>query len=1298
MEERARSCLLRSRTVLEQDIKSSYLMDHMVSDKVLTTDEENSVSSRLTRREQAAALVDLVLQKDNRAYVSLYNALIREGYGDLACLLQQDLPLISPEVQKSYSDGGTPYVKMVLIEGGVPQRPVVFVSRTVLVNTIRQKLYKLKDNPGWVTVFGMAGSGKSVLAAEAVRDEALIQECFPGGVHWLSIGQVDPPGLLGKMQSLCFRLEQKSNSSARRPRSVEEAKEQLRFLMLNKYPRTLLILDDIWDGAALKMFDVQCRVLLTTRNRSLVDSVSGQREEVEVESSLDQNKALEVLALYVNRTVRELPEQAGSIVKECKCSPLVVSLIGALLRDFPDRWDYYLRQLRQKQFRRIRKSTSYDYDALDEAMDASITVLQNDSQTLYKDLTVLKKDVKVPAKVLSVLWDLESEEVEDVLQEFVNKSLLFRDCSQKPYLYYLHDLQLDFLAEQNRDRFRELHSKVVRQYNQFYKRGPQLSGNEESLYWFRYLTYHMAQAELSKELCELMFSLNWVSTKAQIMGPAPLINDYLEYSTILDKENSTVREQFQEFLSVNGYHLEQKPFPDVVQLGLAQPNSSEVYRQAHLRAQERASGGGEFYLDWVNKSSLENLSHLVVKPLQGSILYACFSRNGQKIASCGSGSILNVFKTTTGEKLLDIQAHEDEVLCCAFSPDDRLIATCSSDKKIRLWNAESGMLNRTFDEEHEEQVNHCQFTNARRRILLATCSNDSMMNTKLWNPNRQSSQNTMFGHMGPVNHCCFSPDDKFLASSSNDGTLKLWDVSSANEWKSIDIKEFLGDQDEELETIVKCSSWSADSKHLFCAAKNAVFMFSVETGELLSEIRTSRLSTVQFCDYCPSSKLVAVALSHYAVELWDMETKKKITDFRGHLSWVHCVRFSPDGSLLLSCSSDETVRLWKTCQIHTSSAVSLKRDSDVLFDGATVTILAADNMNRLQVRDGTTGEVVLQAEAQESRIHCVALCRAPLAVALGREDGVVQAGRIPTARQVLRSFSFWTLQLLALGVRSRLVALGLDTGSVKMLALPSGDVLCTLTGHSRMVLHCQFNADGQLLVSSSEDASIRVWKWKTGECRVLQGHTEQVRRFLFLASSPSSSGLLSWSYDGTVKVWDMATGDRVQDISCHQASILSCDASPNGRVFATVSTDKTAKVWSLHSWSCLHRLTGHQGCIRSCCFSWDSAVLATGDDNGEIRLWCVPDGSLLRICSSGSKDSMDSLHGGWVTDLHFSPDDRVLVSTGGYVKWWDVEKGETLQTFYTKGANLKRIHVSPDFRTFITIDNLGILYILRRVE
>ncbi|XP_041717239.1 apoptotic protease-activating factor 1-like isoform X3 [Coregonus clupeaformis] len=324
MEEGARSCLLQSRSNLEQDIRASYLMDHMISDGVLTGDEEERIRSKPTRREQAAALLELLLRKDNQAYISFYNALVRESYGDLASLLHNSLPLVSPEAEKSFSDAGTHYVQTVLSEGGVPQRPVVFVSRPALVNRVREKLYRLQKEPGWVTVFGMAGSGKSVLAAEAVRDHALITECFPGGVHWLSIGQLDRADLLVRIQSLCFRLEQQcqeqdpSSSLHRPPGSLEEAKERLRFLMLRRYPRSLLILDDIWDSSVLKAFDIQCRVLLTTRDRSLADCVSGSKSEVAVESGLEEDQALEILALYVNGKPQRLPEQARSIVRECK--------------------------------------------------------------------------------------------------------------------------------------------------------------------------------------------------------------------------------------------------------------------------------------------------------------------------------------------------------------------------------------------------------------------------------------------------------------------------------------------------------------------------------------------------------------------------------------------------------------------------------------------------------------------------------------------------------------------------------------------------------------------------------------------------------------------------------------------------------------------------------------------------------------------------------------------------------------------------------------------------------------------
>ncbi|XP_056878043.1 apoptotic protease-activating factor 1 [Takifugu flavidus] len=1255
LEEGARSSLLRFRHQLEQDIKPSYLMDHMISDGVLSVDEEEKIRTLATRKDQAVALLDLLLRKDNRTYISFYNSLVKETYDDLATLLHEYLPRLSPGATKNASDGCTPYVQTVLSEGGVPQRPVVFVSRPELVNQIREKLYRLQKEPGWVTVFGMAGSGKSVLAAEAVRDHSLIEECFPGGIHWLSIGQLDKPDLLVKIQALCFRLEQglDSQSLHRPPNSLDEAKERLRYLMLRRHPRSLLILDDIWDSMVLKTFDIHARILLTTRNRSLTDSVGGAKYEVEVESGLDEKKGLEILALYTDNKPHGLPEEARSIVRECKGSPLVMSLIGALLKEKPNRWSYYLRQLQQKQFKRIRKSSSYDYDALDQAMAASIEVLPPEHQELYKDLTVLEKDIKIPAKVLSVLWDLEPEEVEDILEEFVNKSLLYVDINHKRYLYYLHDLQLDFLVEQNQAQLERLHTKVVQQYQLHYKGDPPLSGDEECLYWIRFLTLHMAKAGLAQELYSLMFSLDWVSIKARIMGPAHLISDYVEYGHILDKENSDVRSQFQEFLSLNGHHLEQRPFPDVVQLALSQPHASDVYRQALQQAQEQASAG-KLYFDWLNKNSMESLSLLVIHPHQGSVYSACFSHDGTKIASSGACKTLKVFKSTTGEKLTEIMAHDDEVLCCTFSPDDRLLATCSSDRKVKVWNVEQARLLRVFAEEHEEQVNHCQFTNTMRRLLLVTCSNDACMNVKLWNLNKPSSQNTMFGHFEPVNHCCFSPDDAIVSTSSNDGTVKLFRASSANEWKTISVRDRLAENDEEV--LVKCSTWTADGKRIICAARNAVLVFDVETSDMLLEIKTSRLSMVQYCHACPTSNLLAIAFSNYAVELWDLEANKKMADCSGHLSWVQRVQFSPDGSQLLSCSDDHTVRLWETTKVHTSSAVCLKRDSDVLFDQEEIIISAADNCNRLQVRNGRTGSVLFQSEEKSSRIRCTCLCRQPPAVVIGQEDGTVQ-----------------------------------------VLELPTGKVLATLLGHTKTVFCCQFSQDGQTLITSSEDTTIRVWRWLSGECKVLQGHREQVRCFTLLSSSPSKMRLLSWSFDGTVKMWDTESGEKLQDVEAHQGAILSCHVSPDGCLFATTSADRTAKLWHCESWQCVHTLKGHQECVRSCRFSWDSRRVATGDDNGEIRLWSVSDGSLLKICSRDGKDGMDSLHGGWVTDLHFSRDDSLLVSTGGYIKWWDVAQGEALQTFHPTGSALKRIHVSADFSTFVTIDNIGILYVLQRV-
>ncbi|XP_045443585.1 apoptotic protease-activating factor 1 isoform X4 [Pipistrellus kuhlii] len=1195
MDAKARNCLLQHREALEKDIKTSYIMDHMISDGVLTLSEEEKVKNEPTQQHRAAMLIKMILTKDNYSYISFYNALLHEGYKDLAVLLHGGLPVISSSNGKDSVGGITSYVRTVLCEGGVPQRPVVFVTRKKLVNAIQQKLFNLNGEPGWVSVYGMAGCGKTVLAAEAVRDHVLLESCFPGGVHWVSVGKQDKSGLLMKLQNLCTRLDQDESFSRRLPLNIEEAKDRLRILMLRKHPRSLMILDDVWDPWVLKAFDNQCQILLTTRDKSVTDSVMGPKYVVSVESGLGKEKGLEILSLFVNMKKADLPEEAHSIIKECKGSPLVVSLIGALLRDFPKRWEYYLRQLQNKQFKRIRKSSSYDYEALDEAMSISVDMLREDIKSYYTDLSIFQKDVKVPTKVLCVLWDMETEEVEDILQEFVNKSLLFCDRNGKSFCYYLHDLQVDFLTEQNRSQLQDLHKKIITQFQRHHQLHTLSPDQEDCMYWYNFLAYHMANANMHKELCALMFSLDWIKAKTELVGPAHLIHEFVEYRDILDEKDYAVCENFQEFLSLNGHLLGRQPFPSIVQLGLCEPETSEVYQQAKLQAKQEVDNG-VLYLEWINKKNIKNLSRLVVRPHTDAVYHACFSEDGHRIASCGPDKTLQVFKAETGEKLLEIKAHEDEVLCCAFSTDDKFIATCSADKKVKIWNSVTGQLVQSYDE-HSEQVNCCHFTHSRHHLLLATGSSDCFL--KLWELDQKQCRNTMFGHTNSVNHCRFSPDDKFLASCSDDGTLKLFDIN---------------------------------------------------TSGLLAEIQIGLNSTIRYCDFSPHNHLAVVALSQYCVELWNVDSGLKVADCRGHLSWVHCVMFSPDGSSFLTSSDDQTIRLWETEKVCENSAIMLKQEIDVVFQENEVMVLAVDNIRRLQLINGKTGQIDYLTEAQ---VSCC--CLSP------------------------------NLQYVAFG--------GHD-GAIKILELLNNRIFQSRNGHKNTVRHIQFTADGKTLISSSDDSTIQVWNWQSEEYFFLQAHQETVKDFRLLKNSK----LLSWSFDGTVKVWNVTTGRVEKDFVCHQDAVLSCDVSPDATKFSSTSADNTAKIWSFELLSPLHELKGHKGCVRCSAFSVDSTLLATGDDNREIRIWDVSSGALLHLCAPISVEEGPATHGGWVTDLCFSPDSKMLVSAEGYLKWWNVITGESSQTFYTNGTNLMKIHVSPDFKTFVTVDNLGILYILQTLE
>ncbi|CAH2277407.1 apoptotic protease-activating factor 1 isoform X1 [Pelobates cultripes] len=109
MDEKCRSLLLQNRAALAKDIKTSYIMDNMISDGVLTVKEEESVKAQATSLERANHLINLILEKNNRAYISFFNALLHEGYKDLASLLREGVNIDLSTSGRHITTGITSY-------------------------------------------------------------------------------------------------------------------------------------------------------------------------------------------------------------------------------------------------------------------------------------------------------------------------------------------------------------------------------------------------------------------------------------------------------------------------------------------------------------------------------------------------------------------------------------------------------------------------------------------------------------------------------------------------------------------------------------------------------------------------------------------------------------------------------------------------------------------------------------------------------------------------------------------------------------------------------------------------------------------------------------------------------------------------------------------------------------------------------------------------------------------------------------------------------------------------------------
>ncbi|MFI9152516.1 NB-ARC domain-containing protein [Streptomyces sp. NPDC053367] len=984
---------------------------------------------------------------------------------------------------------------------------------------------------------GAGGFGKTTLARYAVAQQK-VRRAFPGGIWFITIGR-DVRGRAAIAAKVAAEMARITGVESTGGDDPEQTGAQLGRLLAS-LPRTLLVIDDVWEEEQLRPFLIgaerRCVRLITTRSPRVLPAHAAR---ITVDRmTYDQAR------LVLTRGLPQLPEQAvvDDLVEATGRWVLLLRITNRVLReqlstgaDADGVGRRLLDRLRVHGPAAGDPQRDFDLDDTDErnravraSLAAALELLPGEGEQRFAELGVFAEDEAVPIALVARLWEgtagLDETTARSLCGQMADLSLFHLDSGVPGGTVALHDVIRDHLRAELAARLPGVNAVLLDTLTSAGEGGPEWWTTPHE-YLRNHLIAHLVDAQRTEDAAALATDFRWVSMRLRHHGPTAPLRDL---SLVPHPEASALAS-----------HLERAAH-------LLTPTTPPQALDAVLRS--RVPGGPQW----------------------------CSAADGVL-----SGPAL-VDRWTPPDlpssALLRTLTHQAPVEGMAFSPDASRLATVETGGRVRVWDAVSGV--QVCELPRRSRMRDVAFSKGGTRLLTI----DVRGTVHGWELATGSELPPFFS--GEHSAAVFSADGSRLFTGQEHGTVATWDTSTGARLGEFQVPasrtghRLLVSQDGTKLVLsmrggLRCfacdaatggdlQSWrgrpvavTADGARVATALGRNVGIWCTSSGARLYELRDCLDVTVAAFD--AGGTHLAVGNREGVVQVWDLDTRTQVHRFH-HGSTCTSLGFGPDGSTLTSAGLDRTVRIWNLAAGSPRPPEIAVGVAAVSADGCRVVTVSRDGFgvwdaaSGAQVQRFAEGDGVTGQELQF--VPPLYGDRADVLSAACTAAGIRFAAATDRAR-----VGVWDAAgalLVQLDCPGPLEALELS---------PPGDLLAT--------------------VDRQGTASV----WKTADGTLM--HQFPHHRVHPLVFSPDGSRLATYDRNDGTRIWDTASGAQVARLTRRSARALAF--SPDDCRLAVVDRSAVLRVVDIATEAVVHRF----GRVRAttAAFSPDGKYLARAAAN-----------------------------------------------------------------------------------------------------